>query len=295
VPPDDDAAVGRGYLEHLTRADVVVLAGLGRESPRAETLMSQPERLAPLLAAPAAFDAVFPTSAGSEPLARVSPFLLFALAVHRIAWDVGHAVSVDEWVGPRRRLPVLGAGQLAEFLANGWRRLFLSELLASYTHLAGGTTWVRTSRGWRRRRFSELDPVQLASVIGAVPEVERPGVYRRMGDLALFLTGVFPDSGTTRQFPSIAQARLLRSGGVTDEDFPPLEGVAGFGTVGLLEFLGQRWYRLACSTAVGPPTASLEVVADIADRFSQARRTLNLLADRYLFPLRGYWSDSPGG
>ena len=32
---------------------------------------------------------------------------------------------------------------------------------------------------------------------------------------------------------------------------------------------------------------------DVADRFGQARRTLNVLADRYLFPLRGYWSDGP--
>ena len=35
--------------------------------------------------------------------------------------------------------------------------------------------------------------MRLASLLHIVPEDERPGVYRRLGDLALFLTGVFPD------------------------------------------------------------------------------------------------------
>ena len=120
--------------------------------------------------------------------------------MHRAAHELRDSVVVDEWIGPLRRLPVLGAGQLAEFLDDAWRRLFLAELLASYTHTSGGTIWVPTRRGLRRRRVSELDPVQLAGLIDVVPEEERSGVYRRLGDLALFLTGVFPDSSTTRQF-----------------------------------------------------------------------------------------------
>lgn len=262
-----------------------------RSGPAA--LLADPAQLDDVLQAPAAFDAVFDTAGDTETavLARVSPFLAFTVAVHRAAFELRDAVAVDEWIGPRRRLPVLGASQLVDFLSDRWRRLFLAELLASYTHVAGGSMWVPTGRGWRRRRFSELDPVQLASLIEVVPEAERPGVYRRLGDLALFLTGVFPDSSTTRQFPSISESRLLRSGGVSEQDVPRFDGISGLGRVGLLEYLGERWYRLACTMA--PSTANLRVVADVADRFGQARRTLNVLADRYLFPLRGYWSDGP--
>jgi hypothetical protein len=271
----------------------VLLAGCVGERSGPSAVRADPARLELVLQAPAAFDAVFGTAGDAEVFTRVSPFLAFTVAVHRASLDLRDAVAVDEWIGPRRRLPVLGASQLADFLSDRWRRLFLAELLASYTHVAGGTVWVPTGRGWRRRRFSELDPVQLASLIEVVPEAERPGVYRRLGDLALFLTGVFPDSSATRQFPSLAQGRLLRSGGVSEDEVPRFDGISGLGRVGLLEYLGERWYRLACTLA--PSTASLQVVADVADRFGQARRTLNLLADRYLFPLRGYWSDGPAG
>ncbi len=291
---DDLSATGRRYLDHLSDADLVLLGGGGRGgSP--EALRGDPARLEAALASPDVFAAVLASNGrvggGVEGFAEVSPFLVFALAVHRAEFELRGAVAVEEWVGPRRRLPVLGAGQLADFLADRGRRLFLTELLASYTHVSGGSVLVPTGRGWRRRRFSELDPVQLASLIEMVPEAERPGVYRRLGDLALFLTGVFPDSSTTRQFPSVAQSRLLRSGKVTEDELPDFDGIAGMGTVGLLEYLGERWYRLACATAEA--TASLRVVADVADRFADARRTLNLLADRYLFPFRNYWSGGP--
>src|SRR5262249_10641218 len=145
-----------------------------------------------VLAHPATFEAVF-GAASDEPLLRASPFLTFALVVHRGWAELRHATYVHEWVGPRERLPVLGGDDLPEFCPAGDRRLFLTELLASCTRVASGSTYVRTARGWRRRRFSELDPLRLASLLDAVPEAERPGIYRRLGDLALFLTGVFPD------------------------------------------------------------------------------------------------------
>jgi hypothetical protein len=66
-------------------------------------------------------------------------------------------------------------------------------------------------------------------------------------------------------------------------------GLGESGPVGLLEELGRRWYRL-CAEAVAPPRSrDLDVVAELPDRFDQARRILNLVTDRYLFPLRERW------
>src|SRR5256885_13132420 len=45
-------------------------------------------------------------------------------------------------------------------------RLFLAELLASYTNVASGSTLVKTSRGWPRHRFSELDPMAPPTATG---------------------------------------------------------------------------------------------------------------------------------
>jgi hypothetical protein len=174
-------------------------------------------------------------------------------------------------------------------LADPRRRLFFVELLSSYTHVVSGSTWTATRRGWRRRRFSELDPVQLAELLETVAPAELAGVLRRMGDLALFLTGVFPDhtADTPLGRPS-AEARLLTSAGVDASRVEP----GSLGPFDLLERLGSRWYRLAVERAVAP-SESVTVLATIAEHFSDARRILNVVTDRYLFPLREQWFGRP--
>ncbi len=187
------------------------LAGAAAEDVRSDVgVMTR------VLAHPATFESVF--AGPDDPAAlTVSPFLAFALIVHR-GWDeLQHVAHVDEWVGPRRRLPVLGGDDLRQFLGSSSNRLFMTELLASYTRVASGAVWVHTRRGWRRRRFSELDPVRLASLLEVVPEDERPGIYRRLGDLALFLTGVFPDHTEMRGLAPYDEGRLLRLSGLGGE------------------------------------------------------------------------------
>ena len=48
--------------------------------------------------------------------------------------------------------------------------------------------------------------MRLAGLLDAVPQAERPGVYRRLGDATLFLTGVFPDYATTRALGPLTPA-----------------------------------------------------------------------------------------
>ena len=110
-------------------------------------------------------------------------------------------------------MPVFEVDPLREFVADPLRRLFLADLLASYTHVASGALWVKSRRGWRHRRFSELDPAQFAELILSVPPEERLVLYRRLGDLTLFLSGVFPDHVSSRPLPPIAVERLRRAVG----------------------------------------------------------------------------------
>jgi hypothetical protein len=193
---------------------------------------------------------------------------------------------VEEAWAARQRIPVFDVASLRELLSEPARRFFLVELLASYTHVSSGVTWERTGRGWRRRRFSELDPVGLAGLLEVVDPAERPGVYRRLGDLALFLTGVFPDHAITLGLGGVAVGRLLRSTGVRRDIDASVSGRE------LLEFLGPRFYQRAAASvrAHGDPTTSaLAVVGQISERFSEARRILNAVTDHYLFPLRERW------
>ena len=57
-----------------------------------------------------------------------------------------------------------------------------------------------------------------------------------------------------------------------------------------MERQGQHWYRLASEAAPDPPTA---VVAEVAEQFWLARRTLNHLTDRHLFVRRATWFGEP--
>jgi hypothetical protein len=308
--------VEHALSEHLSDADLAFLAASaatgdtdgGRRVGVGE-LRAEPRLIAGLISDGRAFDALFGPRASGEALLHVSPHLVFALTVQRGLSDLQHAASVEEWVGPGRRVPLLGTGQLQSFLADPVRRLFLAELLASYSHVTSGSVWSRTRTGWRRRRFSELDPIRLAGLLDVVGEAERPGIYRRLGDLCLFLSGVFPDHTATHGFGPVSEARLFRAASLTRR---PGSGDGGggasqppsgrrdldLGTVGLLEQLGARWYRLACETAAPrgsgrPLTGTMAAVADLADRFREARRVLNFLTDRYLFPLRQTWFGGP--
>ena len=183
--------------------------------------------------------------------------------------------------GAHRAAPA-GAGfdapALRDFLGEPARRLFLAELLASFTRVASGRYRVRVG-GWiRTRRFSELDPVRLAGLLDAVPQAERPGVYRRLGDVTLFLTGVFPDYAITRAIGPLDAGRLLRAARLPSSQ---QERLASTPAMELWEFLGARWYRGARDLAPAA-TARVLVAGEVADRFRQARRVLNHLADRYL-------------
>lgn len=280
-------SVGTAALEHLSANDRDLLARVTGTPPDAENVVR-------LLAHPAAHDAVFGADEPSAlPLLHASPFLVFGVAVHRATDELHDAAFTHEWVGPRQRVPVFDVDVLRDFVDEDLRRLFLVELLASYTHVMSGSTWVRTSRGLERRRFSELDLVRLASLLEVVPETDRPGIYRRLGDLSLFLTGVFPDHTASRGVSLLDQERLRRVGGLEGEGGASAPGEEGdallagqLGAVGLLEELGRRWYALAADAARGPLLGTMQVAREVASRFRDARRVLNYVTDRYLFPFR---------
>jgi hypothetical protein len=242
-------------LEHLSDRDHEVLASIsgfsGLDGWRSE-LATRPHLLQQALESPALYDALFRRP--EEVFLQASPFLVFASLISRVGRELHAASFVNEWTGPGERVPVFDVEALRTFLAERERRLFLTGLLASFSQVRSGRYWVRTERGLKARRFSEMDPMSLLELAENVAEVEQPVVYQRLGDVSLFLTGVFPDF-TARQRP-------------------------------LLEALGPQSYRRA---AVRRTDRSARLLQEIAERFVAARRILNLLTDRHLFPYRNRW------
>jgi len=271
--------VGSLYLEQLSDSDLELLSSA--TDARVE-VRRDPARLEAMIDNPATFRQLFSVP-GRDPLLQATPFLIFAVLIHRVVRDLGQASFVQEWVGPRQRVPVFDTAGLRDFGADPLRRFFLAQLLASYTNVASGSMLVKTNRGWRRRRFSELDPMRLIELAALVPEPERPSVYRRLGDLSLFLTGIFPDYAAERLLAERERRGLERA-------LPPAdrEQAEGHDGIWLLEHLGRRAYRIAQQGADrNAPLAA--VLAAVSENFAAARRVLNVLTDRYLYPMRRRW------
>ena len=300
----DGALVGSGYADHLTDADLGLLARAA-DQPTAQAapwLRAHPEQIPGLVGDPRVFQAVFGTSAASAQPARpsgasamaalASPFLIFAVAVHRAATELATMDHVPERSGQRSgRVPLFDAPELRDFLGSAARRLFLAELLASFTRNAAAFRPAPKDRPRqaRARRISELDLVRMAGLLDTVPEAERAGVYRRLGDVSLFLTGVFPDYAAAHALGPVNAARLLRAAQVPARQHDQL---ADAPAIDLFEHLGAQWYRTAWGMAPAR-TARLAVVAEVAERFRQARRVLNHIADRCLFPQGNPWFAPP--
>src|SRR5271156_4545830 len=213
----DRLMVGREYASHLTETDLRLVASAAAEAEgvgpvEAAGLRGDPEALLRLLEHPGVFRTVLsPAEAGSGWALPASPFLVFAALVQQAAVELASMDHVPERTGLRQRVPLFDAPALRDFLSDPARRLFLTELLASFTRVASGRYRVRTGGRMRTRRFSELDPVRLAGVLEAAPEESRPGIYRRLGDVSLFLAGVFPDYAAAHALGPLDAARLLRS------------------------------------------------------------------------------------
>ncbi|HEX2404802.1 MAG TPA: hypothetical protein VHM29_08870 [Acidimicrobiia bacterium] len=267
------------YLEHLSQRDFELLAQTAETGGAAlkQRMLERPEVIDELLASRRLFDMIFDNT---RDLAKpgASSFLSFAALVNRSASDLHDASYVSEWAAPGKRLPVFDVEPLRHFLDDGARRYFLIEFLNSFTSVASGSFVVQTRDGIRRKRFSELDPVALAEMVELLPPAERPGGYRRLGDVALFLSGVLPDH-TARHPYTPAQREWLAQSAVLG----PVEALAEDQALHFIEAAGAAWYRRSVDESNGRVSTGPTFLRTVADRFSDARRILNYLADRYLF------------
>lgn len=283
-------------MRGLSEADLAALAEAAGIDAAPEALRAAPARVDALLRSPVVHRALF-GGEDLDPRLFASPLLVFSVLVHRVAAELEDAAFIEEWLGPGRAVPVFDVAALREFLAAAGRRAFLAELLASYTRATSGTVWQRTARGWRRRRYSDIDPVGMAQMLEMVPASQRRAVCRRLGDLALFLSGVFPEHVAAHPLEprEVDRIRRLLDGAGLDAPGPAPEELAMAGGpqrgIWLLEWLGRRAYRLAARAA----SASDREVREVADAFSRARRVLNVLTGRHLYPRRERWFPRAGG
>lgn len=242
-------------LESLSDRDLEFLA-----PGRAEALRRNPEFIEAALAAPQAFERL---RDDPEAFLRVSPRLLFGVFLRRVERDMEDVTFTLEASGSRRRVPVFDAAQVHAILTAPGVREYLADMLASFNRVYSGTAWRRTPRGWRRARFSELNLVSLAALAAQAGEADRFHFDRRIGDVALLLSGVFADAAAEPRLHSLSLEEI--------------------------ESLGAERYERAARHPLARSSGDAAVLDLLATRFRLARKALNQLTDRYLYPFRASW------
>ena len=225
-------------LEHLNETDIDFLAAAVSPRPDARDRIARLLRDGGAVIERALDDERTHRAlqAGGSPVQRLSPYLLFAVLLHR-----------------RRRAS--GGGDPGEgLLASPWTRHYLAELLATFSRMPPGM--VSLSLGGRsfRTPLHEVDLAALNKIALLASEAERLAIYRRLGDLTLFLSSV-----TAGSSEPVGSDRERVAPPYSEEE---------------LEREGRRYYEYAAQHR-GAATSYLgRTLPELATRYGEARQLL---------------------
>jgi hypothetical protein len=209
----------------------------------------------------------------SETFVRISPYLLFSVLLRRVGTDLEKETYVFEVESKGKRIPVFEAAAVAQLLSNKSTRDYLAELLASFVRTNSAIIYWRERGAWHKKQFSDIDIDDMIDMTRIIDPEIRPSLYRRIADLTLFLSGIFPDHATR----FAARLTGMLSSRRTLKDY---------------EQQGKRFYRVAERET--DQDQLRPIFALLAEQFILARWALNTLSDRYLKTYRARYFDFPG-
>lgn len=247
-------------LEMLSDTDIAfALQATGTpHGPRLEATVRSVRLDPTILAALLDDHRIFPAlNKDPQNLVRVSPYFVFSALLRQARRELRTRTFTAEWLSPRRRLPVFDAKRVVAVLDDEARLHYLADLLASFTARRGAVAASRDHQGGPWSDDSDLDHLrQLRAHVG---EVDAFTLDRRLGDVALFLAGVFPDS---------AQGALQLAGWEAESELRYRDAA-----------------RAPLARTCGLDTVLERLAADVRP----SRKALNFVADRFLYPLRTAW------
>lgn len=186
----------------------------------------------------------------AERIIRASPRLFFAILLHRVREDLARRPYTFEH-DSRRMMIIFDTEQIVELLSEQHMLVYLSAMLSSFAKINTHSVTVRVKRGiWRRMRFSDFDLQGLVRYLDITDEQYRFPIYKRIGDLSLFMAGVF-----------------------------------GADTENHLSF-GRHYYRAAAAHDEAQRQEIEEVLQELAESVELAAKPLSFMADHYLGSLR---------
>lgn len=208
--------------------------------------------------------------ADEEAFLHLSPALYFEILLRNAARDMEASTHTMERTG-RQNIPVFDTDEVIGLLGQPRVLDYLAHMLASFTRIQSYVIPVRVRRGVRRRvRYNDMDIDSLKRFATATDGEQRFGLYKRIADVCLYVTGVFPDYVLRDyRYPASGQVRPRTSGRVRR-------------SIEEYEEEGRRFYRLAEEHPVARTLNLSDTFGLLRRHFIAARKPLSFIASNYL-------------
>ena len=201
---------------------------------------------------------------------KISPALYFEVLLRRAQRELEVATHTVERTG-RQSIPIFDARGVVELLARPELLGYLAQMLASFTRIRSYVVPVRVRQGIRRRlKVNDMDIDSLVRVCATADPSQRFGYYKRIADVCLFVSGVFPEHTPPGQPPGAAGRWRPHSMGRTRRSLEEYETE------------GRRFYRLAEEHPSARELRMTEVLGLLREHFNSARKPLSFIASNYL-------------
>lgn len=210
---------------------------------------------------------------------KISPFLLFTILIQQTEREMGKKSYMLEIVGHREQIPIFDAKDSVTLIQNKDMRNYLARMLASFTKV-DSTTVVYRARGLTyQRHFSELDFDNVLELAGLVELPYRYDFYKRLADISLFITGIFPE--------------YLQGSEEGNSPFPEKHMGHSERTLHDYEKEGRQYYDLASTYDEAREQGLDHVLSQLAENFTIIRKPLNYLAANLMSKQDKDWFISP--
>lgn len=203
-----------------------------------------------------------------EELLFISPYFLFNILLRQVRRQLRERGYTFEFSG-QERIAVFDADRLNELLKSNELINCLAEVLSSFTRVQTGFLFYWQGEKLKRQKFNSLNPQDLIALGNLLPEEERFPVYRRLGDLCLFMAGIFPDYARRP-----GQSLRLTATRLSLEEYREL---------------GSHYYSLAARHPVARREGLEGLLDSLASNFALVIKPLNVLASDYIGLRRNRW------
>ncbi len=207
--------------------------------------------------------------ADKDILLKISPALYFEILLRQTLKELGKASHTLEKIGTEQ-IPVFDTKAVVNLLVKEEILKYLADMLSSFTRIESYTIPIRVRKGvWRKLRFSDFDIDALILLCHAMDKAHRFSFYKRIGDVCLFILGIFPEyAPPSYPHPSQREIRLgIRTQQKSEQEY---------------EEEGKKFYKLAAEHDSARELELSEVFWLLYQNFNIARKSLNFIAQHYL-------------